>query len=227
MRLLVFNASPRGARSNSLAIIKHFLEGFEYSSREKPDIETVNLINERDDYAALREKLLVADRVVFAFPLYVDSMPGFLMEFFETLILLKGALSGKEFLFSIQCGFPETLNLRPLERYLVRLTGKFGAAYAGCICRGGMEGTRYMPADAPIFRKYRELGMIYAETGKLDPGILGEIANPEKLPRPVMLIASVLGRMGLMNGYWKKQLKKNGAYEKRHARPYDPTHLPR
>jgi len=31
---------------------------------------------------------------------------------------------------------------------------------------------------------------------------------------------SILAKTGLMDFYWNKQLKENGAYEKRFARPY-------
>jgi len=95
----------------------------------------VNLIVEHSALSDVTERIAVADKVLFAFPLYVDSMPGLVMGLFESIYNLKGKLSEKEFLFSIQCGFPETLNLRFIERYLMKLTGRLRANYAGCISR--------------------------------------------------------------------------------------------
>ena len=221
MRLVIFNGSPRGLKSNSLTIMKHFQEEIQSSSSEN-EAETVNLIEYQKDYSPIHERLIKADNALFAFPLYVDSMPGFVMEFFESLLVLKDSLKGKIFLFSIQCGFPETINLRAVEKLLERLPGKLGATYGGCICRGGMEGARYMPEDYPAFQKYRELGKIYAETGKLDPEILVELAKPERIPKPMMLIARMLNFTGIFNGYWNRQLKANNAYDKRFAKPYKP-----
>jgi multimeric flavodoxin WrbA len=221
MRLVIFNGSPRGLKSNSLTIMKHFQEGIQSSSSEN-EAETVNLIEYQKDYSPIHERLIKADNALFAFPLYVDSMPGFVMGFFESLLVLKDSLKGKIFLFSIQCGFPETINLRAVEKLLERLPGKLGATYGGCICRGGMEGARYMPEDYPAFQKYRELGKIYAETGKLDPEILVELAKPERIPKPMMLIARMLNFTGIFNGYWNRQLKANNAYDKRFAKPYKP-----
>jgi hypothetical protein len=120
----------------------------------------VNLIVEHSALSDVTERIFVADKLLFAFPLYVDSMPGLVMELFESLYNLKGKLSGKEFLFSIQCAFRETLNPRFIERYLMKLTERLGADYAGCISRGVMEGERFLSEDSQILQRYRKLGEI-------------------------------------------------------------------
>lgn len=120
----------------------------------------MNLIVEHSALSDVTERIFVADKLLFAFPLYVDSMPGLVMELFESIYNLKGKLSGKEFLFSFQCGFPETLNPRFIERYLMKLTERLGADYAGCISRGVMEGERFLSEDSQILQRYRKLGEI-------------------------------------------------------------------
>lgn len=221
MRLLVINGSPRGSRSNSLVIANHFLSGIKAALQNDLQPEVVNLIEEHSALSDVTDRIAVTDKVLFAFPLYVDSMPGLVMELFESLYNLKGKLLEREFLFSIQCGFPETLNLRFVERYLQKLTGRLGAYYAGCISRGGMEGARFLSEDSQILQKYRELGEIYGKTGKLDKDLLGRIADPERIPLVAKAIALALSPIGIFDKYWNKQLKANGVYRRRNDRPYE------
>ncbi len=221
MRLLIINGSPRGTRSNSLVIANHFLRGIKASLQNNLQLEVLNLIEGHAVLSDATEKIAVADKVLFAFPLYVDSMPGLVMELFESLYNLKGKLSGKEFLFSIQCGFPETLNLRFVERYLQKLAGRLGADYGGCISRGGMEGARFLSEDSEVLQRYRELGEIYGKTGKLDKDLLGKIAHPERIPLAAKAIALALSPAGIFDKYWNRQLKANGVYKRRNDRPYE------
>jgi hypothetical protein len=180
----------------------------------------VNLIVEHSALSDVTERIAVANKVLFAFPLYVDSMPGLVMELFESLHNLKGKLSGKEFLFSFQCGFRETLNPRFIERYLMKLTERLGADYAGCISRGVMEGERFLSEDSQILQRYRKLGEIYGKTGKQDKDLLEKIADPERIPLAAKAIALVLSPIGIFGKYWKRQLKTNGVYRRRNDRPY-------
>lgn len=180
----------------------------------------MNLIVEHSALSDVTERIAVANKVLFAFPLYVDSMPGLVMELFESLHNLKGKLSGKEFLFSFQCGFPETLNPRFIERYLMKLTERLGADYAGCISRGVMEGERFLSEDSQILQRYRKLGEIYRKTGKQDKDLLEKIADPERIPLAAKAIALVLSPIGIFDKYWNRQLKTNGVYRRRNDRPY-------
>lgn len=54
----------------------------------------------------------------------------------------------------------------------MKLTGRLGADYAGCISRGVMEGARFLSEDSQILQRYRKLGEIYEKTGKLDKDLL-------------------------------------------------------
>jgi hypothetical protein len=121
----------------------------------------------------------------------------------------------------VQCGFPEAIHIRAIERYLERLPGRFGADYFGTIVKGGGEGARSMPDRyQKPFGLLRQLGKTYGETGAFDNELLTKLANPEKFPKIMALLFKLLLKTKPLRAGWDAQLKENGAFEKRFARPY-------
>jgi putative NADPH-quinone reductase len=104
MKIVVFNGSPRGARSNTHVIVTPFLEGAREAGAETENIFLVekNIHHCRgcyvcwiktpgrcvidDDMAGLLAKMAWADVIVFATPLYVDNVSGIMKQFIDRLI---------------------------------------------------------------------------------------------------------------------------------------------
>jgi putative NADPH-quinone reductase len=104
MKIIVFNGSPRGSRSNTHAIVTPFLEGAREAGAETENIFLVekNIHHCRgcyvcwiktpgrcvidDDMAGLLAKMAWADVIVFATPLYVDHVSGIMKQFIDRLI---------------------------------------------------------------------------------------------------------------------------------------------
>lgn len=72
-----------------------------------------------------------------------------------------------------------------------------------------------------LFTGLVDLGAGLAQTGTLDPEKLHNLAKPEHYPRAISPLFKLVLKMPVMQSYWNNQLKKNGVYENRFARPFE------
>ncbi len=152
MRLVAFNGSPRGKRSNTDKILQPFLEGAR-STGLCVETETIYLkdykINhclgcftcwtktpgvciQKDDLGLLVDKVIDADIMVFATPLYIFTVSGLMKNFMDRLMMglakpyiikrgeyythpsrYNGSFSKRIVLIS-NCGFPGRYNFTGL-----------------------------------------------------------------------------------------------------------------
>lgn len=121
-------------------------------------------------------------------------------------------------------GFPEARQSRWLEPWLVRLARRLEAEYLGFVIKGGVEGIQVQPPwmMRNLLGRFEALGRVLGETGTLDSGLIDELAQPETLSAARRAVYRALIKTGLAKWYWNDQLRKNNAFEKRFARPYDP-----
>jgi hypothetical protein len=156
-------------------------------------------------------------------------MPGLVKEFIETLAPLRkgaGAGGGAErrpaLGFLVQSGFPEAAHSRPVEGYNRKLAARLGCRYLGTIVKGGVEGIQVRPPrmNRRLYAAFHSLGESFGRSGAFDPGILKALARPERLSLAMRVLYRLLNLIGLGRFYWDWMLKKNGAYERRFARPY-------
>lgn len=216
MRLSIINGSPRGVSSNTGKLLESFTKGF--LETEGNSFEIFHSIKDRPDFAAEKEMFLGAERLLIAFPLYVDAMPGSVKELIESLEPLKGKNPSLKLMFMTQCGFPETHHTRFVERYCEKLARRLGCLYSGSICKGGCEGLTVQPPVLveKVFRKFYELGKIYGETGELDTVTLAKLAHPENLtPENLKQVIPMVN-----NFLWDGLIKKNNALDKSFDKPY-------
>ncbi len=109
-----------------------------------------------------------------------------------------------------------------MERYLEKLARRLGAPYLGTIVKGNCEGARLMPESMTraLFESFYQIGRVFGETGRFDPLLLHKLAKPEHYSPLLAPVYRLFVRLPVAGLYWDQQLKKNGAYEKRFARPY-------
>lgn len=212
MQYLLYNGSPRGKKGNTELIINKLIEGLS----ESPDASTevIRLIQPSSRVEGA-QKFASATCAILVFPLYTDAMPGIVMDFIEKLAPYKSRLSQLSLGFVVHSGFPEGMQSRAVEKYLVRLTTLLGAKYAGTVVAAGSMGM-----SAKRQKVIRELGRRFPLTMAFDPVLLTSASGFEKLPKAMVPIMSLLSKSNLMQFYWNEQLKKNGAYAKRSAKPY-------
>ena len=217
MKLTVFNGSPRGKSGNTEVFVRHLLQGWESVAGNKN--ETFYLRRSKDAQR-FAQAFSGAECVLLAFPLYTDAMPGIVKAFIETLAPFCRREGNPSIGFLVQSGFPEAAHSRHVERYLVKLASRLGCRYVGTIVKGGGEGAREMPEDHKLFVSLQEVGRTWAERGAFDEEQLGALAKPERYPRILVPVFRVFLKTRAASAYWDNQLRKNGAYEDRFARPY-------
>ena len=141
MKLALFNGSPRYKKSNSKILLEHFLKGYNRINPEQVPVHYLARYKEEETYRIAFQQ---ADAVLIIFPLYTDSMPGIVKQFFESLVASE-IQPGKKIGFIVQSGFPEAVHSIYVERYLKKLTQRLKGEYLGTVIKGGVEGIQIMP----------------------------------------------------------------------------------
>jgi multimeric flavodoxin WrbA len=217
-RLTLFNGSPRGKSGNTEVMLARFAEGFQAGGGS---IETHRLM-QSPNLAEMRAVYSRAECVLLGFPLYTDAMPGLVKAFIEELAPLRAKSGNPPMTFLVQSGFIEALHSRYVEHWLASLAARMGSPYLGTIVRGGGEGVRSGSENANrgLFDALHELGEGLARTGRLPPDALRRAAGRERFPSAMGPLFQLLLRLPIAKRGWDDTLKRNGAYQRRFARPY-------
>lgn len=221
MNLTIFNGSPRGKSSNTAILIQHFSAGLKEKGGPEPQVVYLNREKDREKHVSQFEQ---SSHVILAFPLYTDAMPGLVKYFIEALKPLCGKEGNPGLGFIVQSGFPEAVHSRYVEKYLEKLCRRLGCVYSGTVIKGGVEGIQVMPPwmTKKLFKNFFELGAAFAQTPQFDREIVNRMAGKERMSKAKILGFKVFSALGLADSYWNGQLKKNDAWEKRLARPFQP-----
>jgi len=219
MQLTIFNGSPRGKKSNSKLLLEQFTCGFMETTGNSFEIHYLNRVKDVENF---QHAFGEAECVLLATPLYTDAMPGVVKAFIETLQPLVGREANPPIGFIVQSGFPEAGHSRPLERYFEKLAVRLGSPYLGTIVKGGVEGIQIQPENMTrkLFEAFHQIGRHFGETGLFDQNLIQGLAKPEHYPRWSLPLMKLFLKTGLGRFYWNKQLKENGVYDDRFARPF-------
>ncbi len=215
-RVAIFNASPRGHRSNSALLIHHLAEGIQAATGQAPERHLIARTKRRAGQIAAFGQ---ADTAIIVFPLYTDSVPGLLKDFIEDLSNADLAQSGGKLAFLVHSGFPEACHSWPVEAYLARLAPRLGRTYLGTLIKGGSEGIQVQPnwMTGKLYRRLRAVGEAFGRTGGWDPDLAATLAKPARFNWVARCLSPVAFLMS--KAYWNQQLKKNGASDRRLDRP--------
>ena len=221
MRWLACNASPRGRQSNTHVMLEQIRAGMPEAAWEE---RFLNRVHEHGETADL---LAEADGIVFAYPLYTDSMPGIAVRFLETLYHRvrsnqRIARADLPAAFLVHSGFPEgvhTAHLSDTHRLICR---KLGFRYLGTIRKPGSEGVRLMPPSMQrsLFTILRACGGRLASGEALDQDKIAQLIRYERLGSFRRVLLRLGGRLGLANIYWNRMLKQHHAWDTRYDAPY-------
>ena len=218
MQLSIFNGSPRFKNSNSKILIDHFLTGMGASYPESIEVQYLAEIKKTPQHVEAFEK---ADTIIMVMPLYTDSMPGIVKHFIERIAVKKYGFE-KRIGFIVQSGFPESNHSLNLERYLKKMANRMECNYIGTVIKGGVEGIQIMPPfmTVKLYAYFQELGKEFVMTGKFNELIVRKLRKPIQLSWLSRCFFQIGSITGLANFYWNSNLKKNGAYARRFAKPY-------
>ena len=202
MHVVIIHGSPRVQKySNTEKIIAAFAKGL---SEKESTFETYAISN-RKTWDVIRDAYMKNDEILIALPLYVECVPGLLLEFLETLPQ-KDEHTRLSFL--LQSGFAEGCQLRCGEAFLEKLPGYLGVRYGGCLVKGDNFGIRVLDEEkqAQVTKPYQAMGKLFAEGDGFFREEAKKFTGPEYFPLPMRLLIGIIHKT-----IAKKMLQKAAA----------------
>ena len=134
MHVVIINGSPRVQKySNTEKIIAAFSKGLS----EKGSTFEAYAISNRKTWDIIRDAYIKSDEILIALPLYVECVPGLLLEFWETL---PPKDKHTRLSFLLQSGFAEGCQLRCGEAFLEKLPEYLGVRYGDRVTAANQQG---------------------------------------------------------------------------------------
>lgn len=188
MHVVIINGSPRVQKySNTERIIAAFAKGL---SEKEATFETYAISN-RKTWDMIRDAYIKNNEILIALPLYVECVPGLLLEFLQTLPK-KDEHTRLSFL--LQSGFAEGCQLRCGEAFLEKLPEYLGVRYGGCLVKGDNFGIRILDEEkqVQVTKPYQAMGKLFAEGDGFFREEAKKFTGPEYFPLPVRLMMGLV-----------------------------------
>jgi hypothetical protein len=175
--------------SNTEKIIAAFGKGL---SEKGSTFETYAISN-RKTWDIIRAAYIKNDEILIALPLYVECVPGLLLEFLETL---PPKDERTRISFLLQSGFAEGCQLRCGEAFLEKLPEYLGVRYGGCLVKGDNFGIRIVDekTQAQLTKPYQAMGRLFAEGEGFFREEAKKFTGPEYFPLPARLLIGLIHR---------------------------------
>lgn len=217
MHLTIISGAARSqTKSNTAKIIAAFCKGFQ------TDKNTVEIwyLSDRRQWAQAQNAFKKNTDILFALPLYVENIPGIMLEFLDSLspkTQLDTRLS-----FLVQGGFPEASQSRCCENFLKTLPKKLGCKYGGTFIRGDMFGVGLMgnKIGTKMVKPFIDIGRLFAKYGYFDKSIISEYSGPEYLTEKQIRQFEKWGKH-IQKWFVDKLAKRLGCIDKLNAKPYE------
>lgn len=216
MHLVIINASPRvKTKSNTARIIRSFLRGFEV----RGNTAEVWHLSDKKQWKSAKEAYEKNSNILFAVPLYVENIPGIMLEFLETLEPKKE--TGTKMSFILQGGFAEASQLRCGEAYLEILPSYFNCEYNGTLIKGDNFGSAWVPEKLAekMVAHYEKMGKSFAKKRIFVKEEVNEFAAPEYFSEKQIRQHKLIGRR-IQKLLFKYIAKKNGCKRPLDYKPY-------
>lgn len=157
--------------------------------------------------------------ILFAIPLYVENVPGIMLEFLETLQPKREA--GTKMSFILQGGFAEASQLRCGEAYLEILPSYFNCEYNGTLIKGDNFGSSWVPEEMAekMVAHYEKMGLSFAQKGTFEKNEVNEFAGPEYFSKKDIRKHKIIGKW-IQAGVFRYISKRAGCKKSLKDRPY-------
>lgn len=216
MHLVIISGAARPrARSNTAKIIAAFQAGYE----EGGNTTEVWYLSDQSQWAGAAQAFERGDNLLIALPLYVENIPGILLEFLSGL--KPKTVPGTKLAFLLQGGFPEASQSRCCEAYLETIPAQLGCEYAGTLLKGDLFGLSLTDEKSrqKMLAPFTEMGRYYAGTGYFDKPSVDKFAAPEYMPQSDIRLYNLVFRH-ISRLFMGRVAKKLGCREKLDAQPY-------
>ena len=217
MHLVIISGATRPqSKSNTAKVIAAFQKGFE----ENGNTTEVWYLSDRRQWKRAANAFEQNERILIAFPLYVESIPGILLEFLSGITPKQAP--GTKLAFLIQGGFPEASQSRCCEAFLETLPAQLGCEYAGTLIKGDMFGTSRVDEKTreKMLAPFTQMGRTFAQTGCFEKTAVDAFASPEYMPEKQIRMYNLVGKH-ISRFFMGRIAKKLGCKEKLDARPYE------
>ena len=213
--VIISDAARPQSKSNTAKVIAAFQKGYE----ETGNTAEVWYLSDRRQWNQAAKAFEQNDHILIALPLYVENIPGILLEFLSGLSPKQAP--GTKLAFLIQGGFPEASQSRCCEAFLETLPAQLGCAYAGTLIKGDMFGTSLVDEKSrkKMLDPFTEMGRIFAKTGRFEKSAVDAFAGPEYMPEKQIRMYNRIGKH-ISRFFMGRIAKKLGCKEKLDARPY-------
>ncbi|OON84958.1 hypothetical protein BXO88_14615 [Oribacterium sp. C9] len=188
MHAVIINGSPRVSKhSNTERIIDSFAEGLALSGASYERYA----ISDKDNWDSAREAYIKNTEIIIALPLYVECVPGILLEFLETLPVKDETT---RISFILQGGFAEAKQLECGKAFLDKLPGYLGVSYGGTLIKGDNFGIRVLKESEvqKIITPYRNMGKAFVDEDGFKPETVKKFAGPEIFSLPIRLMLQLM-----------------------------------
>ena len=216
MHLVIISGATRPqSKSNTAKVIAAFQKGFE----ENGNTTEVWYLSDRRQWKRAANAFEQNERILIAFPLYVENIPGILLEFLSGITPKQAP--GTKLAFLIQGGFPEASQSRCCEAFLETLPVQLGCEYAGTLIKGDMFGTSRVDEKTreKMLAPFTQMGRTFAQTGCFEKTAVDAFAGPEYMPEKQIRMYNLVGKH-ISRFFMGRIAKKLGCKEKLDARPY-------
>ncbi|HJN16520.1 MAG TPA: NAD(P)H-dependent oxidoreductase [Armatimonadota bacterium] len=207
-RVLAIIGSPRSAgSSNSESLASYLLERLGERGCETNILRVRKALGSEDAFEGLCSEISAADLVVFASPLYNDSLPGQAVELLERIASRRPAdASGPRMSAIVNSGFPEPEHVEPALAIYERFAKETGFGWVGGLGIGAGEALGGKPlaevgGQARNMRAALDIAARAFAAGQPVPAEATAILS--KPPMPTWLY-TLMGNWG-----WRVQAKRN------------------
>ncbi len=197
MHVLIINGSPRiKAHSNTDKIIDKFGEGLKEAGSTYEQYE----VSDRKQWDAIRDAFAKAENILIAIPLYVENIPGLLLEFLESVPARRGDAN---IAYILQGGFAEGAQLRCGEEYLKILTKQLGCNYKGTLVKGDNFSIRFFEGKQrnKVTSPYKNMGVVFGKNGDFNAEECRKFTGPEIFPAPTRLLIGTIFKTVAKKGF--------------------------
>ena len=215
MHLVIISGAVRPqANSNTAKIVAAFRQGYE----ECGNTTEVYYLSDRRQWAAAEKAFQENTNILIALPLYVENIPGILLEFLSELQPKK--TPGTHLAFLLQGGFPEASQSRCCESFLETLPPQLGCEYAGTLIKGDMFGVGLVDEKnrEKMLAPFTQMGRVFAGSGRFEKSAVDAFAAPEFMSKKQMRTYNLFGKY-ISRFFMGHIAKKLGCKEKLDARP--------
>ena len=215
MHLIIISGAARSQlKSNTAKIIAAFCKGFQM------DGNTVEVwyLSDRGQWDMARNAFHMNTDILFALPLYVENVPGIMLEFLENLS--PKTQPGTRLSFLVQGGFPEASQSRCCESFLKTLPEKLGCKYGGTFIRGDMFAIGLFgdKLEQKLVQSFIDIGRLFAQYGYFEQSIISEFSSPEYLSEKQIRQSK---KLKYLNKWLTDRIAKRlGCKGKLNAKPY-------